>query len=433
MAHYPVLAKNHTVAYVGTYPPTECGIATFTMDVLNATDLAGWRSVVVAVEDTADKATKYCDSKVVCILNKENRTDYRKVAQILEDRGVSLVSIQHEYGIYGGDCGEYIIDLARYASMPVLVTLHTVLPNPTDKQRTIIKELEKHVAGFVVMANKAVELLRDYYGIASSKIHVVPHGAPNAPFDSAGPAKAELGLTGQRVISTFGLISPSKGIEDAISAMPAIVDKVPDAVYLIMGQTHPVVKRREGEWYRDQLVQQVHQLGLDKNVKFIDQYLSLQQLIQYLLATDVYVTPYYANPFQITSGTLAYAVAVGKVVVSTPYFYAEELLAEGRGFLYPFRDIAYLSKCISHVLTNDELFNTTRNNAYAYGRNMTWQSVGLQYTRLFTETLDERWINHRAAVDTVSIPGLAELLKDGDVWASKQSANNMESTSVALN
>jgi len=186
---------------------------------------------------------------------------------------------------------------------------------------------------------------------------------------------------------------------------------------LALTETHPVIKRKEGEWYREGLMKQVADLGLEDNVRFVDKYLTLQQLMDYLLATDVYVTPYYANPHQITSGTLAYAMATGKVIVSTPYLYAEELLADGRGFLYAFRDTAVLAQQIGRLLTDHPLFEKTRRRAYEYGRSMTWQSVGLQYTKLFTETLNERWVNHRAAVDTVALPGLTDLLQEGDIWA----------------
>ena len=199
--------------------------------------------------------------------------------------------------------------------------------------------------------------------------------------------------------------------------MPAVVEQEPTATYLILGQTHPVIKRKEGEWYREQLMQQVSDLGLQNNVKFVDKYLTLQQLIDYLLATDIYITPYYANPHQITSGTLAYAIATGKVIVSTPYLYAEELLAEGRSFLYPFRDTGVLADTVGRLLTDPALFENTRRRAYEYGRSMTWQSVGLQYTRLFTEMLNERWVNHRAAIDTVAIPGMKDFVSEGDLWA----------------
>jgi glycosyltransferase involved in cell wall biosynthesis len=378
------------------------------MDAVSATDLAGWRGMVVAVDDTS-ACPPYADKKVVFVIDKETRSDYARAAKLLAKMDVSVLCIQHEYGIFGGDHGEYVINLARAATMPVVVTLHTVLPNPSEPQLRIIKELEKYASGFIVMAVKAVEILAERYGISRDKIHFIPHGAPIAPFYAEKAAKSRFGLQRRRVISTFGLISPNKGIEDAIAAMPGVLEREPNAVYLILGQTHPVVKRREGEWYRDSLVKQVEDLGLTDKVRFVDQYLSLQHLIEYLLATDIYVTPYYANPHQITSGTLAYAMAAGKVIVSTPYLYAEELLASGRGFLYPFRDVGALSDRLAALLTDDALFEDTRRRAYAYGRSMTWPNVGLKYARLFTELLNERWINDGAIRDTLSMLGMNDI------------------------
>lgn len=411
MNAYPNLARRHKIAYVGTYPPKECGIATFTLDVVNSTDLSGWRSIVFAVDDIVPEEP-HPDSKVVFTIEKENRASYLRAARLMEKYRVSLLSVQHEYGIYGGDHGDYVLDLIKAVTVPVAVTLHTVLPNPSEAQRRILKEMEKYAACFVVMAHKAVELLVEVYGIAASKIRFIPHGAPNAPYHADKSAKAKMGLEGRRVLSTFGLISPNKGIEDAIAAMPEIVAKEPTATYLVLGQTHPVIKRNEGEWYRESLVKQVQDLGLTDNVKFVDKYLTLHELLDYLLATDVYITPYYANPHQITSGTLAYAMVTGKVIVSTPYLYAEELLADGRGFLYPFRDSAVLSDIVGRLLTDDALFEATRRKAYEYGRMMTWQSVGVQYTKLFTEMLDERWVNHRAAMDAIAIPGLSDMIRE---------------------
>jgi glycosyltransferase involved in cell wall biosynthesis len=262
------------------------------------------------------------------------------------------------------------------------------------------------------MAHKGAEILSEIYGIDEAKIHFIPHGAPVAPFYAEKAAKERFGLQGKRVLSTFGLISPNKGIEDAIAAMPAVVEKEPNAVYLILGQTHPVIKRREGEWYRESLVKQVEELGLVDNVRFVDHYLTLQQLIEYLLATDVYITPYYANPYQITSGTLAYAVATGKVIVSTPYLYAQELLADGRGFLYPFRDVATLSSITANLLGDDSLFMMTRRLAFDYGRSMTWPSVGAKYAKLFTDLTQERWLD-----DTAILDALSSLASSDQSWA----------------
>ena len=408
-------AGRNTVAYVGTYPPKECGIATFTMDAVNCTDLAGWKSYVIAVDDP-EHLNRYDDSKVLMTIDKQNIADYHRAARLLDEHKIGVLSIQHEYGIYGGCDGEYIVELARAAKTPVVVTLHTVLPDPTPSQRRIIKDLEKHASALIVMAKTAVDILKTSYGVSSGKIHVIPHGAPLVPFRADKTAKAQFGLQGRRVLSTFGLISPNKGIEDAIAAMPEVVAKDPTALYLVLGQTHPTIKRREGEWYRDQLVAQVDSLGMNDHVQFVDKYLSLQELVDYLIATDVYITPYYANPNQITSGTLAYAIAAGKVIVSTPYLYAKELLAEGRGFLYPFRDVKELARLMGNVLTDSSLFESTRRKAYAYGSLMTWPQVGLRYARLFTGLTNVR-SNSRAERETQDILSLYEREAGADPMA----------------
>jgi glycosyltransferase involved in cell wall biosynthesis len=384
--------QRHCIAYVGTYPPKECGIANFTMDVVNSTDLAGWQSIVFAIDDI-DAGTVSEDPKVVFTIEKDNPASYLEAVDLMHERSVSLLSIQHEYGIYGGNEGDYVLSLAKNAECPVVITLHTILPEPSAQQLKVIKDLEPYCTYFITMAHKGKELLRDVYKIDPDKIVYLPHGTPNMSFICDGALRKQYDVEGRRVLSTFGLISPNKGIEDAIAAMPAIVEREPTALYLILGQTHPVIKRREGEWYRKQLIDQVRSLGLENNVRFVDRYLDLQQFIDYLLLTDIFITPYYANPFQITSGTLSYALAAGKVIISTPYLHAKEILADGRGFLYPFRDSAKLAELAGHLLTDDALFQETRRKAYEHGRSMIWQNVGMQYTRLFSGLLKEGWLN----------------------------------------
>jgi glycosyltransferase involved in cell wall biosynthesis len=401
--------QRHSIAYVGTYPPKECGIATFTMDVVNSTDLSGWQSIIFAVDDL-DAGRVYDDPKVVFTIDKDNPDSYLSAAKIMHESGVSLLSIQHEYGIYGGDEGAYVITLAKAATCPVVVTLHTILPQPSPQQLNIIRELEPYCSYFITMAEKGAELLRDVYGIDAAKVVYIPHGTPNMSFVCDDNLRRQYGVEGRRVLATFGLISPNKGIEDAIAAMPTIVEKDPTALYLILGQTHPVIKKREGEWYRKQLVDQVKSLGLEKNVRFVDKYLDLQQLIDYLMLTDIYITPYYANPFQITSGTLSYALAAGKVIISTPYLHAVEILSEGRGFLYPFRDSARLAELAGQLLTDDVLFQETKKKAYKHGRQMIWQSVGMQYTDLFSGLLSEYWTNSRVTRDSQRLIDLSQPL-----------------------
>lgn len=417
--------QRHRVAYVGTYPPQECGIATFTLDLVNATDISGWCSIVAAVgevyvEDAAESADeaeaaegslRFPDAKQVYAINRDDPADYARAAHFVGKLGADLICIQHEYGIYGGDHGEYVLELARAAEVPIVVTLHTILPQPSERQRFIIRALCPLVERFVVMAHKGAELLQSVYGIPSDKITFIPHGAPDVFLEVEGATKAAFGLQDKRVLSTFGLISPNKGIEDAIAALPAVVEREPNVVYLVLGATHPAVKRREGEWYRERLVKQVKELGLQDHVQFVNHFLSVQELIDYLLATDVYITPYYANPHQITSGTLAYAMATGRVIVSTPYTYAEELLAEGRGLLYPFRDTSALSERLIRLLTDNPLFDRTRRRAYKYGRMMTWPCVGLQYVSLFRDLLRERGIDPGPAPEAFATAGHRDIVR----------------------
>lgn len=371
---------------MGTYPPNACGIATFLLDLVNSTDLAGWRSMVFAV---SEDPIRYDDPKVVFEIDKESKKDYHRAARLINQYNASLLCIQHEYGIYGGDHGRYILDLARSVDVPIVATLHTVLPDPSVQQRKIVQELAEYASALVVMAHKGERLLRNY-GVPPHKIRMIPHGAPMVARGAEAVAKEKFGLGGRKVLSTFGLISPNKGIEDAISAMPAVVEAEPDALYLVLGQTHPSIKKRHGEQYRQSLIDQVNNLGLTEHVTFVNRYLSLQDLLDYLLATDIYVTPYYANPNQITSGTLAYAMGAGKVIVSTPYTHAQELLAEDRGFLFPFRDSRALAEIIVTLLEDQGLYEETRERAVEYGRRLTWPRVGIEYLKMYSKALDRR-------------------------------------------
>jgi glycosyltransferase involved in cell wall biosynthesis len=386
------------VAYVGTFPPTECGLATFLLDVVNATDLGGSRSILLPV---ADEPTDYNDQKVVYTIAKECREDYAAAARII-DQQATLLCLQHEYGIFGGNDGEYVLSLVNEITVPLVVTFHTILPDPSASQRQILREIADKAAAVIVMAQKGVDLLLDY-GIDREKIHMIHHGAPNVIPGTEAQVKEELGLTGRRVISTFGLISPSKGIEDAIAAMPAVVEQEPTAVYYILGQTHPQIKKRAGEDYRNGLQAQVRDLGLENHVRFVDKYLSTQELVNWLMATDIYITPYYSNPHQITSGTLAYAMAAAKVIVSTPYTYAQELLADGRGFLYPFRRSDLLAETVVRLCEDPELYDETKAKAFAYGRGMTWPRIGLQYLELFARVRQQRWSVPQSIADSLAL------------------------------
>jgi glycosyltransferase involved in cell wall biosynthesis len=262
-------------------------------------------------------------------------TSYRRAADFLNVNTVDVVCVQHEYGIFGGKAGSHVLALLRELRMPIVTTLHTVLGEPTPVQRGVMDELARLSRRLVVMSAHGAALLRGVYGVPQEKIDLIPHGIPSVPF--ARPNKGQLGVEGKSVILTFGLLSPDKGIEHVIDALPAILERYPDTVYIVLGATHPHVKDRHGETYRLMLEQRAQRLGVDSSVIFHDRFVSKGELVEFLSAADIYITPY-LNPEQITSGTLAYAVGAGKAVISTPYVYARELLVDGRGILVPFRD-----------------------------------------------------------------------------------------------
>ncbi|MGO9179992.1 MAG: glycosyltransferase family 4 protein, partial [Candidatus Limnocylindrales bacterium] len=315
-------------AIVATYPPRQCGIASFTQDLVWATRA----SSVVALHPIGAPASY--PPEVRHRIRRDVPLDYRRTAASLAADGVELVSIQHEYGIWGGSDGEYVLDFVRALPMPAVATLHTVRRTPTSSQHRILAGLCAAVDGVVVMSHAAATLLARVYGVSPMRISVIPHGVPDLPRVDPDLVKPGLGLAGHSVILSFGLIGPGKGYELAIAAMPAVVEAVPNALYVILGATHPDLLLREGEAYRDGLVARAHELGVGDHVRFVDRFVTQAELGRWLQAADVFVTPY-PNLEQIVSGTLSYAVGAGKAVVSTPYEYAVELLAEGRGTLVP--------------------------------------------------------------------------------------------------
>jgi len=368
------------VAFVSTYPPTECGLATFTQDVLNAVERHGWRGLVVSAdhEDYID----HPDPRVIYQIRREEMGDYVEAAELLNRSQVRVVSLQHEYGIFGGEMGEYIIPFLRRLEVPVVTTLHTVVPRPTDVMRDILRKVVLHSDAVVVMATTAVHLLREVYEVPTDNVYVIPHGAP-APLPIAQQeAKALIGFSGRTVLSTFGLVSRGKGLEYVIRALPEVVKQFPKVVYLILGETHPKVRAREGEEYREMLMAEVERLGLQEHVVFENRYLSLEDIRLYLRATDLYITPY-LNPDQITSGTLAYALAAGCVVISTPYLYAQEVLADGGGMLVEFRNPDSIADAILQLLSDPMLMRYHRAVAQKKAAMLSWDAVGRAYANLF--------------------------------------------------
>lgn len=370
--------------FMGSFPPRECGIATFTKDVVESFDAAfHTKSEIIAIDEPGGDVRHY-GPEIVARLMEEDRDSYRYVASVINAHPAELLNIQHEYGLFGGERGEWLIDLLKLCEKPIAITLHTILPEPDEQMLRVTREICSNVTSVVALSETGKRLLESVYGIDGDLIRVIHHGVPDVPFRSTDNAKASFGVGQRMVISTFGLINRGKGLEYAIDAMRDVVKSHPDALYLILGETHPVVRRQEGESYRESLQAKILEYGLKNNVTLIDKYLDFDELVNYLAATDIYLTPY-LNPTQIVSGTLAYAVGCGKAIVSTPYLYAQEVLAHNRGFLCKFRDAYSIAQYVGALLDDPALRRSTERRAYRFGRQMTWPHVAAAYGSMFAE------------------------------------------------
>lgn len=369
------------IAFLGTYPPHRCGIGTFTQDLSDAVIVAdeGVCATVLAMTDAAFSYEH--PERVRFRIRRGVKDDYVRAADFVNYSDIRMVSIQHEYGIFGGTDGAYILAFLAELRKPSIATLHTVLDRPSTSQRAIVRELADRCECLVVMSRLAVGLLEKSYGVPRTKIRVIPHGIPEMRTDEREISKARFGVTGRRVLLTFGLLSRSKGIEVVIRALPGLVEEFPDLIYLVVGVTHPEVKRCDGEEYRHSLQREAESLGLRDHVVFRDQFVDKPELCRYLQASDIYITPY-VQAAQITSGTLAYAMGSGAAPVSTPYWYASEVLAEGRGHLFDFADSEALAGALRTLLGNPGEMERTQRSAYAFSRRMIWTQVGSDYAEL---------------------------------------------------
>lgn len=398
--HLPPLASSliadnlimKKIAYIGTYPPRECGIGTFTRDLFMAMTnpkVAGSKSfegIVIAMDD--QEATYNYEDEVKLAIRQELQGDYIEAASFINLSGADVCVLEHEFGIFGGQNGIYILPLLHRLQVPVIVTLHTVLKNPSYNQRAVLVEICKMADKIVVMSHKAIEFLTEVYDVPLNKIELIAHGVPNMKFDHE-LSKKQFKLETKKVLLTFGFISRNKGIETVINALPSIVTKYPEVVYIILGKTHPAVLRHSGEEYRIFLMRLVRNLKLEKHVLMLNEFFTQKELAQYLHASDIYITPY-LNEAQITSGTLTYAIGAGSAVISTPYWYAAELLKDGRGRLFDFNNSNELSAILLDLLDDPVKLKDLRSKSSAYGQEITWPKIGQKYNRLVEATLKQK-------------------------------------------
>jgi len=389
MEHSSTNSTINRIAFIGNYLPRQCGIATFNTDLCEAiaTEYGGTTCIALPVNDI-EGGYAY-PPRVRFELTEKDIESYRRAADFLNINNVDLVCLQHEYGIFGGRAGSYILSLLCELRMPIVTTLHTILRDPDPDQRRVLEEVAALSDRLVVMSERGAEFLQEVYGVSPEKIDQIPHGIPDVPFVDPSFHKDLFGVEGKIVLLSFGLLSANKGIENVIAALPSIVARYPNVVYIILGATHPHVIQHEGETYRLSLQWMAQEKGVEGNVIFYNRFVSLEELVEFIGAADIYITPY-LNAAQISSGTLAYTLGAGKAVISTPYWYAEEMLAEERGALVPFRDPTALAEQVIDLLDNESKRHAMRKRAYLFGRAMIWPEVARRYMDSFERARAER-------------------------------------------
>ena len=377
------------IAFIGNYLPRECGIATFTTDLCTALASQYGQERLFAIPVNDPLAHYDYPDQVRLELEQEDPTSYKRAADFLNFNGNDLVCLQHEYGIYGGDAGSYILELLRKLKMPLVTTLHTVLRDPDMQQRAVLEEIAALSDRLVVMSDLAAKMLREIYAVPDEKIDVIPHGVPEMHFMDPNYFKDRFGTEGKSVLLTFGLLSPNKGIENVIRALPAILSRHSNVVYIVSGVTHPHIRRRDGEQYREGLRALAEELGISEHLILNNRFVSAEELIEHVGAADIYITPY-RQEAQVVSGTLAIALGAGKAIISTPYWHARELLADKRGLLVPFDDSDSIAQAVLQLLENDAERHAMRKQAYLYSRSTTWPRTARAYMASFQRARFER-------------------------------------------
>jgi glycosyltransferase involved in cell wall biosynthesis len=394
------------LAMIGNHVPRQCGIATFTTDLCNAI-VAGYGDAGVFVVAVNDPQSHYSyPARVRFELTEADLSSYRAAAEFINSSGVDVVSLQHEYGIFGGRSGSHILHLLEQLNMPVVTTLHTVLREPDVDQLVVMQEIAARSDRLIVMSQHSSRFLQDVFRVPKEKIEMIPHGIPNLPFEEPALFRKLSSTEGTTVLLTCGLLSPNKGLENVIRALPQILSRHSDVVYIIAGATHPHVRLVEGDRYLLQLQALARELRVEEHVIFQNRFLSPQEMASLVCSADIYVTPYRYEA-QAVSGTLAYALGAGKAIISTPYWHAAELLNNGRGTLVPFEDPAAIARAAIELLDNDAARHTMRKRAYLHSRPMVWNQVAHSYMRTFVRACSNHMQPARMEIPLQPVGGLA--------------------------
>jgi polysaccharide biosynthesis protein PslF len=418
---YSLMPRNRlSMTFVSTFPPRECGIATFTQDLLFnlINENPDIKANVCAIDGNKDSSAYGClspliypKSRVAYVIKDTDQISFVEAAHKINASRVDVVNIQHEYGLYGGSWGRYILDFMEVLEKPIVTTLHTVLPAPPEEAKSVTHEMYRLSANIVVQGHVGVDILKKAFGLGPGKVKVIPHGVPDVPFISSAKPKMKLGLSHRFVIGSFGLLHPAKGVEYVLEALPQVIADNPekDVLYLVVGETHPNIVKNEGESYRERLKQIIADLDLEGHVNFINKYLTNRNLILHFLATDICVLPYLARD-QIVSGVLSQAVGCGKAIIATPYLHARDALADERGVILRSGESSEIAEAITTLMRNDRLRREMEIRTYMYGRSITWKEVARKYKELFSTHYVQRGYGKAAKTDFPTYRGDVDAL-----------------------